>query len=576
MPVHNLDIANYFREMADLLDIQGANQYRVRAYRNAARNIQVMRKNLRDIADDKEALKKLPGIGEDLAKKIQVIVKTGELPQLDKLKAELPAGLLEMLDIEGLGPKRVKQLYQELGIENKAELMLAAQDGRIQKLEGFGEKIENNILQRLKAGVSQEERTLRIEAQQVVEPYLAYLKKSHLIRKLAVAGSYRRKKETVGDIDLLAVGKDGEKIGQLFVDYEDVQRILNQGETKSSVVLKSGLQVDLRVVAEKSFGAALQYFTGSRNHNIALRQIAMDQGYKLNEYGLFKKGKQEKFAAGESEEEIYKKLGLDWMPPELRESRGEIEAAQEKRLPSLVTMDEIKGDLQMHTTASDGRSSLKEMAQAAIELGYEYIAISDHSQNLKVAHGLDKKRFRRQFKQIDEFNQSQDKIRVLKAAEVDILKDGSLDLDEEILSEFDLVLCSIHSHFNLSEEEQTKRVLTAMQSPYFHIFAHPTGRLLNAREAYELDMDRVMRAAKENGVILEVNAQPTRLDLDDVMVQKAIEMGIKISLGTDAHSTEELEYMQLGVDQARRGWAETADVVNTLGWEELPGVVRGR
>jgi DNA polymerase (family 10) len=454
--------------------------------------------------------------------------------------------------------------------------MLAAQDGRISKLEGFGEKIENNILQRLKAGVSQEERTLRIEAQQVIEPYLAYLKKSDLIAKLAVAGSYRRKKETVGDVDLLAVGQEGKQIGQLFVDYEDVERILNQGETKSSVVLKSGLQVDLRVVAEKSFGAALQYFTGSRNHNIALRQIAMDQGYKLNEYGLFKKGKQEKFTAGESEEEIYKKLGLDWMPPELRESRGEIEAAQEKRLPSLVTMNEIKSDLQMHTTASDGRSSLKEMAQAAIELGYEYIAISDHSQNLKVAHGLDKKRFRRQFKQIDEFNQSQDKIRVLKAAEVDILKDGSLDLDEEILSEFDLVLCSIHSHFNLSEEEQTKRVLTAMQSPYFHIFAHPTGRLLNAREAYELDMDRVMRAAKENGVILEVNAQPTRLDLDDVMVQKAIEMGIKISLGTDAHSTEELEYMQLGVDQARRGWAETADVVNTLGWEELPGVVRGR
>jgi DNA polymerase (family 10) len=576
MPVHNLDIANYFREMADLLDIQGANQYRVRAYRNAARNIQTMRQNLRDMADDKEALKKLPGIGEDLAKKIQVIVETGELPQLDKLKAELPAGLLEMLDIEGLGPKRVKQLYQELGIENKAELMLAAQDGRISKLEGFGEKIENNILQRLKAGVSQEERTLRIEAQQVIEPYLAYLKKSDLIAKLAVAGSYRRKKETVGDVDLLAVGQEGKQIGQLFVDYEDVERILNQGETKSSVVLKSGLQVDLRVVAKKSFGAALQYFTGSRNHNIALRQIAMDQGYKLNEYGLFKKGQQEKFAAGEDEKEIYKKLGLDWIPPELRESRGEIEAAQEKRLPSLVIMDQIRGDLQMHTTESDGRSSLKEMAQAAIELGYEYIAITDHSQNLKVAHGLDKKRYRQQFKQIDEFNQAQDKIKVLKAAEVDILKDGSLDLDAEILSEFDLVLCSIHSHFNLSEEEQTKRVLTAMQSPYFHIFAHPTGRLINARSPYELDMEQVMQAAKEHGVILEVNAQPTRLDLDDVMVQKAVEMGIRLSLGTDAHSTEELEYMQLGVDQARRGWAKTADVVNTLGWEELLGVVRGR
>ncbi len=573
MPVHNLDVANYFREMADLLDIQGANQYRIRAYRTAARNIQTLNKNVRDLVDDREELEKIPGIGEELAKKIQVIVNTGELPELKKLKAELPPGLLELLNLEGLGPKRVKQLYQELGIKNKAELELAAQKGRIRELEGFGEKIEQNILDRIKAGVSQEERTLRIEAQQVIEPFLEYLKKQPAIKKLTVAGSYRRKKETVGDVDILAASDAGKEISRYFVDYEDVERILNQGETKASVVLRNGLQVDLRIVAQESFGAATQYFTGSKNHNIALRQIAIRKGYKLNEYGLFKGDKSE---AGENEEEIYRQLGLKWIPPELREARGEIEAAQNKNLPDLIELGQIKGDLQMHTTASDGRDSLEDMVRAAVELGYEYIAITDHSQNLKVAQGLGEKRFRKQFEEIDELNQSQDKIKILKAAEVDILKDGRLDLNEKILSDFDLIICSIHSYFKLSEQEQTERILTAMQSPYFHVFGHPTGRIINRRDPYKMDIKKVLQAAKDNQVILEINAHPTRLDLNDVYIQRAKEMGVKLSLGTDAHSTNELEHMQHGIDQARRGWAEPQDVINTLSWEDIEKLIRNK
>jgi DNA polymerase (family X) len=573
MPIHNIDVARFFEQTADLLDIKGDNFYRVRAYRNAARNIRTLQYNIRDLASDKERLKELPGIGEDLALKIQTIVNTGELPLLKELKEEIPPGLLELLNIEGLGPKRVKRLNQELGIKNIAELKKAALEGRVQALEGFGEIIQSNLLERIEENRFDERRTMRIEAEQVIEPFLSYLRDSSSIEKVVVAGSYRRKKETIGDIDIIAVSPASEEAGQVFVEYEDVARVLGKGEKKVSVILVSGLQVDLRIVDSQSLGAALQYFTGSKDHNVKLRQLAINQGYKLNEYGLFKNDKN---VVDEHEESLYQQLGLSWIPPELREARGELEAASQDSLPNLITLDQVKGDLQMHTHSSDGAHSLEEMAQAAIELGYQYIAITDHSQSLRVANGLDKKRFRQQFEKIDQFNQSQDKIRVLKAAEVDILKDGQLDLDDDLLSEFDLVICSIHTHFSLPIEEQTQRVLTAMESPYFHIFGHPTGRLINSRVQYQIDMNQVIQAAAENQIILEINAQPSRLDLNDENIQKAKHAGVKMSLGTDAHNTDELSYMQFGVDQARRGWAEPNDIINTYEWVEVERLLKNK
>ena len=583
MPVHNVDAAKALRQIGDLLDIQGANRFRVRAYQTAARNIETLNQDVRDLVEQEQDLTEIPGVGKDIAEKIEQLVKTGKITQLEELKQKLPSGLLELLAIEGLGPKRVKQLYEELDITSWEKLKAAAQEERIRKLEGFGPKLEQKLLKKIKNKSAQEQRVLRSEAKQVIEPFLEYLQNLSEVKQLAVAGSYRRKKETVGDVDILAVSEQGEQVGRKFVDYEDVSRIIQQGETRSSVVFRTGLQVDLRVVSKDSFGAALQYFTGSRSHNIKLRQIAIDQGYKLNEYGLFEVEDNQsepdakesdpkttgKKAAGPNEEKIYQKLGMDWIPPEIRENRGEIQAAQDKQLPELVELNDIKGDLQMHTKESDGIASLEEMAEAAMDLGYEYIAITDHSQNLKVANGLDAKRFKQQFAKIDQFNQEHQDFKILKSAEVDILKNGSLDLDEEILSQFDLIVCSIHSHFNLSETEQTERIVTAMQSPYFNIFGHPSGRLINSREPYQFDWEQVLQAAKDNNCILELNAQPNRLDIDDAQANRAKEMDIKISLGTDAHQPSGLNYMEFGVDQARRGWLEPEDIINTYSWSDL-------
>ncbi|MEA2056674.1 MAG: DNA polymerase/3'-5' exonuclease PolX, partial [Patescibacteria group bacterium] len=535
MLIYNIDISKLLKQMADLLEIKGANRFRVRAYRNAARNIETLNQDVRDLIKTEKDLTEIPGVGKDIAAKMMQIVETGKLKQLQELQQELPAGLLQLLAIEGLGPKRVKQLYEELNVTNWQELKVAAQEERIQRLDGFGPKIEKKILQRVKKKSAQEIRTLFYEAERVTEPLLAYLKKLKSVKRLAVAGSYRRKKETVGDIDILVASNKGAKICEKFAKYEDVERVISQGKTRSSVVFRTGLQVDLRVVKQDSFGAAMQYFTGSRSHNIKLRRIAIDHNFKLNEYGLFERTKNEKKIAGADEEKIYQLLDMKWIPPELRESRGEIEAAQQDKLPNLIKLEQIRGDLQMHTKASDGINTAEEMMEAARDLGYEYIAITDHSQNLKVAHGLDKKRYRDQFKIIDELNKKYSNFQILKSAEVDILKDGKLDLDEEVLAEFDLIVCSIHSHFNLSEKEQTERVVKAMQSPYFHIFGHPTGRLINRREPYQLDMEKVLKTARANNCIMEINAQPSRLDLSAKQARMAKEMGVKISFGTDAH-----------------------------------------
>jgi DNA polymerase (family 10) len=574
MPVHNSDIAEIFNRTADYLDIKGENPFRIRAYRNAARTISSLSRSVADMVAGEEGLGKIPGIGQDLAEKIKEIVKTGTLPLLEELKQELSPELSTLMEIPGLGPKRVKILYDEMGIRSVDELRQAAKEGKVRTLAGFGVKTESTILEeigKIKETKKGGRRVKLAVAEQVVEPLVGYLKKIDGVKEIDVAGSYRRRRETVGDLDILVACGRGCPVMDKFVDYEDVEKILSRGKTRSSVVFRNGIQVDLRVVPEASYGAALVYFTGSKAHNIAVRKIAQKRKLKINEYGVFK-GK--KRITGRTEKDVYKQVGLPWIEPELREDRGEVEAAQEKRLPQLVRLDDIRGDLHVHTTWSDGRASLEDMAEAAKKLCYEYLAVSDHSKHVTVAHGLDEKRLSQQIKEIDRLNGKLKGLRLLKSIELDILEDGSLDLPDKILEELDLVICSVHSKFNLSREKQTERIIRAMDNPHVHIFCHPTGRLINERRPYEVDLERVMNAARKRGCHFELNAHPDRLDLDDVDCQRAKEMGLKVAISTDTHSLDDLRYMRFGVGQARRGWLEPEDVLNTRSWENLKGLLK--
>ncbi len=569
MPVHNSDIAEILSRTADYLDIKGENPFRIRAYRNAARTIGSLSRSIADMVTQEEDLTKIQGVGQDLAGKIKDIVKTGTLPLLEELKQELSPELSTLMEIPGLGPKRVKILYDKTGIGSVEELRQAAEEGKVRTLAGFGVKTESAILEeigKIKETKKGGRRVKLAVAEQVVEPLIGYLKKIAGVKEIDVAGSYRRRRETVGDLDILVACGQGCPVMDRFIGYEDVEKILSRGKTRSSVVFRNGLQVDLRVVPEESYGAALVYFTGSKAHNIAIRKIAQKRKLKVNEYGVFS-GK--KRIAGRTEKDVYKQVALPWIDPELREDRGEVEVAQEKRLPRLVRLEDIRGDLHVHTSWSDGRSSLEEMAEAAKELGYEYLAVSDHSKHVTVAHGLDEKRLSRQMKEIDRLNRKLRGLLLLKSVELDILEDGSLDLADEILEELDLVLCSVHSKFNLSREKQTERIIRAMDNPHVHIFCHPTGRLINERRPYEVDLERVMNAAKDRGCHLELNAHPDRLDLDDVNCKTAREMKLKVAISTDAHSLDDFRYMRFGVGQARRGWLEAEDVLNTKSWEEI-------
>jgi DNA polymerase (family 10) len=566
LPIHNSEVADIFAQVADLLEIEGANQFRVRAYRKAARTIRGYPRPMADLLENGQDLTELSGIGEDLAGKIEEIVKTGGLAQLEEIEQRTPASLTRMLKVEGLGPKRVQQLYEELDITNLEELEGAAENGQIRELDGFGPKTEENILKELSRKAQEEERTRLNVAEEIAQPLVTYLKDLEGVERVKVAGSYRRRKETVGDLDVLAISEAGEETIQRFVEYEDVHEVVSQGETRSTVVFRSGLQVDLRVVPQESYGAALFYFTGSKDHNIALRNLALDQGLKVNEYGIFR---DEERIAGETEDEIYELFDLSYIPPELREDRGELAAARKGRLPELVTLDDIRGDLQMHTTGSDGDASLEEMARAALERGYEYVAITDHSPQVAVAQGLDARALGRQIDEIDRLNEELEGITILKAIEVDILEDGSLDLPDDALARLDLRLCSIHSHFGLSLEKQTERIIRAMDNPNFNILAHPTGRRIGERPPYDVDLEQVMEAALERGCFLEINAHPERLDLNDVQAKMARDMGLKLAINTDAHRIAELDFMRFGIGQARRGWLEAHDVLNTRSWAHL-------
>jgi DNA polymerase (family 10) len=585
MSVRNVEIAEIFEKLADLLAIKGENQFRIRAYRNAARTISGLQSGVRELVEQGEDLSDYEGIGKAIAEKIVEIVETGKLSKLEEVTAEIPEGLLDLLRIPELGPRRVKELYNELGITSIDALASALEDGRVRELEGFGEKLEQSLLSQVKSMRDREEerRLLLPAAEEVAEDMVSYLRKHADVKRITVAGSYRRRKETVGDLDILVVaGGDaaasggsagGAGIMDVFTGHEDVRRISMKGETRSSVVLRSGVQIDLRLLEADSYGSALQYFTGSKEHNIAVRRVAQEQGLKVSEYGIFRGDEQ---VAGAEEDEMYTTLGLAWVPPELRENRGEVEAARGGHMPELVTLDDIRGDLHSHTNASDGRFSVEEMAEAAQARGYEYLAVSDHSKRLTVAHGLDEDRLARQVDHIAELNESFDGFRLLSSIEVDILDDGRLDLSDEILARLDLVICSIHSGLNKTEEKQTERIIRAMDNPYCSIIAHPTGRLLGSRDAYPVNMQRLLEAAAERGVSFEINAQPERLDLRDEDAHAARELGIKISIATDAHAPAHLAFMRYGVEQARRGWLQAADVLNTRPWSELgPLLKRG-
>lgn len=573
--VANAEVARVFRELADLLEIQGANPFRVRAYRNAARTIEELPDSIAVLARQGAArLTELPGIGEDLAGKIVELVDTGSLGAFEEARREVPRGLLELIRVRGLGPKRARALYDTLGIESLGELEAAARAGRVRAVKGFGVRTEEKILEEIAArrAAGADRRLLRAQAAQYGEVLLDFLRAVPGVRQAEIAGSFRRARETVGDLDILVEAAGTSPVVERFAKHPDVAEVLEEGPTRVSVRLRSGLQVDLRVLGRESYGAGLHYFTGSKAHNIAIRRLGQQRGLKINEYGVFRGRRR---VGGRTEAEVFEAVGLPWIPPVLREDRGEIDAARESRLPRLVELADIRGDLQVHTTASDGRDSLEAMAEAAEALRYEYLAITDHSPAVRVTGGLDRAGFRRQARRIDRLNARLRSLTLLKGAEVDILADGSLDLDDATLEGLDLVVISVHSALDLPEAAQTERLLRALAHPAVDVLGHPTGRLLGRRAPMRFDRDRVLRAARDHGVLVEINAQPERLDLDDLGCRAAIELGVRLVVSTDAHAAAELGFMRWGVDQARRGWAERRDIANTLPLSRLRRLLHG-
>ncbi len=569
--ITNRKIAEIFNEIADLLDIDGENPFRVRAYRNAARTVLGYPRQMADLVEEGFDLTTLRGIGKELAKKIDEMVQTGKLAYLETLKQTHPPQIEALLKIPGLGPGRVRLLHKLLHINSLDDLEKALHEGKLEKVPGFGKKLIAKIENGIQTRRYEAHRFKLSEALPVAEWIVKILKKTKGAVHVEIAGSLRRRKETVHDIDLVAACEAQSDTMVYFLNLPKIQKIVMKGTTRSTIVLENGMSVDLRVVPVESFGATLHHFTGSKAHNITLRKMAVEQGMKINEYGIWQG---EKRIGGKKEQDIYDAFGMQYIEPEMRENRGEIALAQKHALPKLILQSDIKGDLHLHTTYSDGLASIKEMALQAKALGYEYIAITNHTEHLKVAHGMDEKRMRAQLEEIDALNETLKGITILKSAEVDILEDGSLDMPRSFLETLDLTVCSVHTKFNLSRQKQTQRILKAMEDPHFTILAHPTGRLIGLREPYAIDMEAVMAQAKERGCILELNAQPDRLDLNDIHCKMAKEMGIHIAISTDAHSLNDLDLMRYGIWQARRGWLEKKDVVNTLSLSALQKLLR--
>ena len=566
MPIVNQDIAAAFSEIADLLELEDANPFRVRAYRNAARMVAELGRSVKQMVEHNEDLDALPGIGPDLAGKMRDIVSTGTCAQLERLRSEVTPALAALLQVPGLGPRRVRALHQELGIETLAQLRRAAELGRVQSVHGFGAKSERQILQACASLLRPPQRYRLADAAPVAEGLLAELLDTPGMHQAVLAGSLRRRRDTIGDLDLLVTTDRPADVTKRLSGHADVQRVLERGVTRCTVVLKHGIQVDLRAIAPVSFGAAWMYFTGSKAHNIALRGMARDAGLKLNEYGLYR-GRER--IAGATEEDVYRALGLAFIEPELRENTGEIQAARDGELPKLVQRADLRGDLHAHTSDSDGYNGLAAMAEAARSAGLSYLAVTDHSRRLPKVNGLDADALLRQAERIDRLNAKLQGIVLLKGVEVDILEDGTLDLPDEVLARLDLVVGAVHGGFGLSREKQTARLLRAMDRPCFSILAHPTGRLINERAACELDLDRVVRKARERGCFLELNAHPARLDLTDVACRMAKSEGVLVSINSDAHSALQLANLEFGIGQARRGWLEAGDLLNTRSLDQL-------
>ena len=574
MPVQNKDIAEIFSRIGDLLDIKGENRFRIRAYRQAAEILSSLSRNVREMVDNGEDLTSIPGIGKELSDKISTIVKSGSLPQLKRLEKEIPGELIDLMQISDIGPKRVKTLYQELGIDSLSALKKAAAGHQVRTLGGFGEKMEQKILHAItqKQSEGQKKRILLTEAEQMIQPLIQILRNVDGVGEVEAVGSYRRKKETIGDLDILVTCGNETPVMDRFVQYEDVEEVIVRGDSKTSVRLRGGFQADLRVFKKANYGAAMIYFTGSKDHNVMLRKMAREKGLKINEYGVYSGRK--RLVAGETEASVYRTLNMAWIPPELRENRGEIEAARNGCLPELIATEDIRGDLQCHSSASDGKNTIEEMAEAARKKGYDYLAITDHSKRVAVAHGLDADRMRKHMDDIDRVNAAVAGIHVLKGVEVDILKNGELDLPDDVLRDLDVVVASAHFYRNLPREKQTRRIIRALENPYVHILAHPFGRLLAGRDPVEMDFEKVLGMIKDRGCFIEINAQPDRLDLSDVNARMAREMGAGLVINTDAHSTNGLELMKWGVAQARRAWLTADDVLNTRSWESVSKLLK--
>jgi DNA polymerase (family 10) len=561
--MNNAEIADLLHEFADLMDLKG-DVFKRNAYRRAAQNVLELDGDITSYYREGR-LESIPGVGESIAKKIAEVLETGRSPELEDLQAQYPPGLIELTQVPDLGPKKALRLYRELGIQDLAGLKQAALEHRIRRLEGFGERSEKKILQGIELVERNSGRMLLGDALPIGLAVESYLRQNG-IEHVSVAGSLRRRKETIGDIDIV-VGSDLPlEAMRLFASYPRRDAVILQGPTRSSIRLEDGTQVDLRVVPISDYGATLLYFTGSKEHTVELRRMAIQMGYKLNEYGLFRKD--DGSVVAREEKDIYRALGLDLVPPELREMRGEIEAAKDGRLPDLLRSEDVRGDLHVHTVMSDGHATMRQLAQEAKRLGYEYLGLTDHSPSLRIAHGLSTEDL---LDSVEEARQvsEEEGIVVLRGSEVDILEDGSLDYPREVLSQLDFVIASVHSLFHMPEEEMTERVLRAISDPEVNILGHPTGRLLGRREAYKIDLERVMEHAHRQGVALELNGYPYRLDLNDLNCRRAKERGVKLSIGTDAHALEDLNHMSLAVGTARRGWLEKQDVINTLSLAQI-------
>ncbi len=561
----NSEIAEIFEHISDMLSVLDENPFKIRAYRNAATNILELSEDIEDVAA-RDELTEIPGVGKDLAEKITAYIKTGKIKEYDKLKEKVPLELVELLGIQGLGPKTLSLLFKELNVRNLAGLEKALGGEEILKFRGMGKKKIDDMKRGIEIFKESKERTLIGAALPLAEEIVREIAKIPGTEGTILAGSLRRMRETVRDMDILTISDNTEAVVDAFTGMKFVKDVLASGSTKGSVILREGMQADLRVVGPESYGAALMYFTGSKAHNVKLRTLATKKGLKINEYGVYKG---EKMIAGETEKEMYKTLGLPYIPPELREDRGEIEAAIEGKLPDLIELEDIKGDLHTHTKWSDGKATIEEMAESALRLGYEYIAITDHSPSQTIANGLSIERLRAKQKELETAAKKFKNIKVLMGTEVDIKSDGTLDYPDNVLKELDVVIASVHSGFKMERQTMTNRIIKAIKNPYVHALGHPTGRLIGERDPYDVDIDLVIEAALEYGKALEVNGSYWRLDMNDLHARKAVDAGVKVIISTDAHSTDQLPFMRYGVGTARRGWVQKKDVLNALPYKEL-------